>query len=287
MDLENNLPQNDEFYSVNSVDKYLSEIQKYPLLTLEEEVELFNQYYLTHDREVFNRLCEANLKLVVSIARKYTNKGLPFLDLIQEGNLGLMYAVKAYKVEGRFSTYATYCIESFILRAIYNKASLIRLPVNLLEKKSKVRRAINEYMNNNYGEEPKIEDLVELTGLKIEDILRCLKYDNFIYSLNDPIGVEEDDTIENIIADDKFTDDLAYENYMKDYMNSVLNETLDDKRNSIIRSHYGISSGYEKTYEEMSNYYGVSRERVKQLNDDALEKLRKNEKIKCLRKDLF
>lgn len=280
------------FYSDSSIRTYINEISKIPLLSYEEEKELFSLYRENHDKEIFNRICEANLKLVVSIAFKYYNRikqhnyNISPLDMIQDGNFGLMYAIDGFTYGDHFSTYATYCIKSFILKSVYNKASMIRIPVNLIEKKIMVEKALNKYISENLDKEPTVDELSEITGLKVSDVKRCLTYNNLVTSLDNNIA-EEDDSVLDYVASDLSTEDSAINNYLSDYINEVLEEELDEKRKNIVKLHYGFDNKKEQSFYEISKHYGVTRERIKQLNSNALEKLSSNPKIKKLRKDFF
>lgn len=291
--IDDNNEIEDNTYCDDSVKAYLNEIRKIPLLTHSEEKELFNQYRINHDKQIFNRICESNLKLVVSIALKYNrtfkdaNFNVSLLDLIQDGNLGLMYAIDGFEYGEHFSTYATYCIKSFILRGIYNKAFLIRIPVHLMEKKIKIDRAINEYINANAGKSPTIEELTFMTDLKESDIERCLQYNNSIISLNSPIEEDDDDCLEDTIASSFNTEEQAIEAYIKDYIIDILDKLLNERSSDIVKLRYGIEDGTEQTFDEISKKYGVTRMRIKQINCQSLCRLGESTKIKKLRKDFF
>lgn len=299
-DLEENLIDNDNeivdnTYYDDSFKTYLNEIRKIPLLTNDEEKELFNLYRINHDKMIFNRICEANLKLVVSIASKYNkafkeaNLNVSILDLIQDGNLGLMYAIDGFEYGEHFSTYATYCIKSFILRGTFNKAYTIRIPVNLMEKRMKIEKALNIYINMNLGKNPTVKELAFITNLKESDIEKYLKYsnNNNIVSLSTPISEDDDECLEDTIASSFRTEEQAIEAYIKEYVISILDESLNEKSCNIIKLHYGIEQGFEQSFDEISKKYGVTRERIKQINNQSLEKLKESPKIKKLRKDFF
>ena len=253
---------------VNSLREYMNEIVKIPLLTKEEEIELSKAGDV-------DALTQHNLRLVVSVAKKYQNRGLSFMDLIQEGNMGLMTAAKKYDAEKgfRFSTYATYWIKQALSRAISNQSRNIRIPVHMIAEVSKVRQAIVKYEEEN-NETPTNEELAKIMNKKVEDIEKLVKLAWNTVSLNAIVGDEEDTELGDFIADEQtLTPYQSAENAMlKDSLNGLL-DTIGEREAQVIRMRFGLD-GEAMTLEEVGKELGVTKERIRQIEDKALKKLR-------------
>jgi len=268
--------------SVNSDDSvkiYLQQIGKIPLLSGEQELELAKKIYETQDEFSKNLLVNANLRLVVSIAKKYIGRGLSFLDLIQEGNLGLMKAAgrfdytKGYK----FSTYATWWIQQSITRAIADKARIIRLPIHMIESLGKIRRATID-LTTELGHTPTKQEIAYRLGISVNKLTSIIKSAQSTISMETPANSSEDSSkIADFIVDDStITPDsrVSQENLFED-IRKMLSQ-LSPKERDVLILRYGLdSNGTKKTLDEIGSQYGVSRERIRQIENRAIAKLKK------------
>ena len=254
---------------------YLKEIGKVPLLTAEEEIELAKRMELG-DEEAKKRLAEANLRLVVSIAKRYVGRGMLFLDLIQEGNLGLIKAVEKfdYRKGYKFSTYATWWIRQAITRAIADQARTIRIPVHMVETINKLIRVSRQLLQE-LGREPTPEEIAEEMNMPGERVREILKISQEPVSLETPIGEEEDSHLGDFIQDDNVPvpADAAAFTLLKEQLVEVLS-TLTDREQKVLRLRFGLDDGRARTLEEVGKEFNVTRERIRQIEAKALRKLR-------------
>ena len=254
---------------------YLKEIGKVPLLTAEEEIELAKRMELG-DEEAKKRLAEANLRLVVSIAKRYVGRGMLFLDLIQEGNLGLIKAVEKfdYRKGYKFSTYATWWISQAITRAIADQARTIRIPVHMVETINKLIRVSRQLLQE-LGREPTPEEIAEEMNMPVERVREILKISQEPVSLETPIGEEEDSHLGDFIQDDNVPvpADAAAFTLLKEQLVEVLS-TLTDREQKVLRLRFGLDDGRARTLEEVGKEFNVTRERIRQIEAKALRKLR-------------
>lgn len=263
---------------------YLKEIGRVQLLTAEEEVELALKIE-EGDQEAKQRLAEANLRLVVSIAKRYVGRGMQFLDLIQEGNMGLMKAVEKfdYRKGFKFSTYATWWIRQAITRAIADQARTIRIPVHMVETINKLIR-IQRQLLQDLGREPTPEEIGAEMDLPTEKVREILKIAQEPVSLETPIGEEDDSHLGDFIEDQDATspaDHAAYE-LLKEQLEDVL-DTLTDREENVLRLRFGLDDGRTRTLEEVGKVFGVTRERIRQIEAKALRKLRHPSRSKQLK----
>ncbi len=282
VDLEATLPKG--IAVDDPVRMYLKEIGKVPLLTAEEEIELAKLMELG-DEEAKGRLCEANLRLVVSIAKRYVGRGMLFLDLIQEGNLGLIKAVdkfdwrKGYK----FSTYATWWIRQAITRSIADQARTIRIPVHMVETINKLIR-ISRQLLQEYGREPTPEEIAMEMDITEEKVREILKIAQEPVSLETPIGEEEDSHLGDFIPDDDVPApaEAAAFSMLKEQLVEVL-DTLTDREQKVLKLRFGLDDGRARTLEEVGRRFDVTRERIRQIEAKALRKLRHPSRSKKLK----
>ncbi len=268
-DLENNINIEDH------VRMYLKEIGKVPLLTSDEEIELAKRME-QGDEEAKKKLAEANLRLVVSIAKRYVGRGMQLLDLIQEGNLGLMKAVKKfdYKKGYKFSTYATWWIRQAITRAIADQARTIRIPVHMVETINKLLRVSRQLLQE-LGREPTNEEIAERMDIPVSRVREILKISQDPISLETPIGEEEDSHLGDFIKDENITspaDAVAFV-LLKEQLNEVLG-TLTPREQQVLKLRFGLDDGRTRTLEEVGKEFNVTRERIRQIEAKALRKLR-------------
>ena len=266
------------------VKMYLKDIGQVPLLTTDEELELAQK--MSEGQEAAKkRLSEANLRLVVSIAKRYVGRGMLFLDLIQEGNLGLMKAVEKFDYQKgfKFSTYATWWIRQSITRAIADQARTIRIPVHMVET---INRLVREQriLLQELGREPTLEELSERMGVSIERVSEIQKIAQDPVSLETPIGEEEDSHLGDFIEDDKTptASDSVASTMLKEQIARVL-DTLTPREEKVLRLRYGIDDGRPRTLEEVGKEFNVTRERIRQIEAKALRKLRHPSRSKRLR----
>ena len=254
---------------------YLKEIGQIKLLTMEEELELADRIE-AGDEEAKTILAEANLRLVVSIAKRYVGRGMLFLDLIQEGNIGLMKAVEKFDVSKgyKFSTYATWWIRQAITRAIADQARTIRVPVHMVETINKLAR-IQRQLTLELNREPSEEELAKKMNMSVEKIRDIYKISQDPVSLETPIGEEEDSHLGDFIKDESnmSPEEYATNEMLKDEISDVL-LTLTEREEKVIRLRFGLEDGKSRTLEEVGQMFGVTRERIRQIEAKALRKLR-------------
>lgn len=263
---------------------YLKEIGRVDLLTADEEVALAKRIE-EGDEMAKQELAEANLRLVVSIAKRYVGRGMSFLDLIQEGNMGLMKAVEKFDYEKgfKFSTYATWWIRQAITRAIADQARTIRIPVHMVETINKLVR-IQRQLLQDLGREPTPEEIGAEMDLPTEKVRDILKISQEPVSLETPIGEEDDSHLGDFIEDDGATspsDNAAYE-LLKNELKDVL-DTLTDREENVLRLRFGLDDGRQRTLEDVGKVFGVTRERIRQIEAKALRKLRHPSRSKQLK----
>ena len=263
---------------------YLKEIGKVPLLSAEEEIELAKRMELG-DQEAKKRLAEANLRLVVSIAKRYVGRGMLFLDLIQEGNLGLIKAVEKfdYTKGYKFSTYATWWIRQAITRAIADQARTIRIPVHMVETINKVIRVSRQLMQE-LGHDPSPEEISEEMGMPVDKVREILKIAQEPVSLETPIGEEEDSHLGDFIPDEGVSEpsEAASFTLLKEQLVDVLS-TLTPREEKVLKLRFGIEDGRTRTLEEVGKEFNVTRERIRQIEAKALRKLRHPSRSKKLK----
>ena len=254
---------------------YLKEIGKVPLLSAEEEIELAKRMELG-DQEAKKRLAEANLRLVVSIAKRYVGRGMLFLDLIQEGNLGLIKAVEKfdYRKGYKFSTYATWWIRQAITRAIADQARTIRIPVHMVETINKLIRVSRQLLQE-LGREPTPDEIAAEMNMPVERVREILKISQEPVSLETPIGEEEDSHLGDFIQDDNVPvpADAAAFTLLKEQLEEVLG-TLTEREQKVLTLRFGLEDGRARTLEEVGKEFNVTRERIRQIEAKALRKLR-------------
>ncbi len=263
---------------------YLKEIGRVPLLSADEEIELAKRIE-QGDEEAKKRLAEANLRLVVSIAKRYVGRGMLFLDLIQEGNMGLIKAVEKFDYDKgfKFSTYATWWIRQAITRAIADQARTIRIPVHMVETINKLIRVQRQLLQD-FGREPTPEEVAEEMELTPEKVREILKIAQEPVSLETPIGEEDDSHLGDFIEDQDAlapSDAAAYE-LLKEQLEDVL-DTLTDREENVLRLRFGLDDGRTRTLEEVGKVFGVTRERIRQIEAKALRKLRHPSRSKRLK----
>ncbi|MCF8563348.1 RNA polymerase sigma factor RpoD [Alicyclobacillus tolerans] len=263
---------------------YLKEIGRVPLLSAQEEIELAKRIE-DGDEEAKRRLAEANLRLVVSIAKRYVGRGMLFLDLIQEGNLGLIKAVEKfdYRKGYKFSTYATWWIRQAITRAIADQARTIRIPVHMVETINKLIR-ISRQLLQELGREPTAEEIATEMDMSPEKVREIQKIAQEPVSLETPIGEEDDSHLGDFIPDDEAlapADAAAYE-LLKEQLEDVL-DTLTEREENVLRLRFGLDDGRTRTLEEVGKVFGVTRERIRQIEAKALRKLRHPSRSKRLK----
>ena len=254
---------------------YLREIGQIPLLSYEEEID-YAQRVLKGDEEAKQKLIESNLRLVVSIAKKHTNRGLKMLDLIQEGNMGLMKAVEKFEYEKgfKFSTYATWWIRQAITRAIADQGRTIRIPVHMIETINKIKKESRIILQET-GKEPTAEELSKKLEIPVDKVKNILEMNQDPISLETPVGSEEDSELGDFVEDDKFLNpyDATTRVLLKEQLDEIL-KTLNEREEMVLRYRYGLDDGSQKTLEEVGKIFNVTRERIRQIEVKALRKLR-------------
>ncbi|MBQ9908041.1 MAG: RNA polymerase sigma factor RpoD [Oscillospiraceae bacterium] len=276
---------NDEISNDDSVKIYLKEIGRVPLLTAEEETDLARRLADNpHDEGARQRLAEANLRLVVSIAKKYVGRGMQFLDLIQEGNMGLLKAVDKfdYTKGFKFSTYATWWIRQAITRALADQARTIRIPVHMVESITKVKKVSSQILHET-GQEASPEEIASKLEMPVEKVLEIMRIAQDPVSLETPVGEEEDSHLGDFIPDDQAPspDEAASNAMLKEQLNEVLS-TLTDREAKVMRMRYGLENGRQQTLEDVGKALGVTRERIRQIEAKALRKLKHYSRSKKL-----
>ena len=263
---------------------YLKEIGRVPLLSNDEEQEL-SERMAKGDIEARKRLSEANLRLVVSIAKRYVGRGMQFLDLIQEGNLGLIKAVEKFDhTKGfKFSTYATWWIRQAITRAIADQARTIRIPVHMVETINKVKKVSSQLLHQN-GHEPSAEEIAKELDMSVDTVREILRVSQEPVSLETPIGEEEDSHLGDFIQDDEAPSpaDAASHTLLKEQLGNVLS-TLTPREEKVLRLRFGLEDGRSRTLEEVGKEFNVTRERIRQIEAKALRKLRHPSRSKRLK----
>ncbi len=287
-DDEDTLNSNQYFDDVSddSVRLYLREIGKIPLLNAEEELALA-QKVVAGDKRAKDKMAEANMRLVVSIAKRYSGRGLDFLDLIQEGNTGLLRAVEKFDPDKgfKFSTYATWWIRQAITRAIADQARVIRIPVHMVETINKLLRT-QRRMTQELNREPTIEELAKELEMEPEKVEYVIKIKQDIQSLDAGVGrdgEDEDSVLQDFIEDEESAtpEESATTQLLKEQVQSVLS-TLSDREQKIVRMRFGLDNGKSHTLEEVGQEFAVTRERIRQIEAKALAKLRKHKDAKKL-----
>jgi RNA polymerase primary sigma factor len=284
-DFEKELDDNNysaNIFSEDMIKQYLTGLVEYPVLSMEEEKELFTRYN-NGELNVKDKIINSNLKLVVSIAKKYIGRGVEFLDLIQFGNEGLIKAVDKFDVTlgYKFSTYATWWIKQSISRSIADCGRTIRIPVHMKEKLDKIKMCSNKFTKE-HGRKPNVEELMELTGYTEDIVSRCLIYDNNIVSLDAPVGEMEhgvETTIGDFIKDERNVspEEEGIKLIEKQEVNTLL-ECLTPRERTIIEMRFGFYDGIPKTLEAVGQEFHITRERIRQIEAKALRKLRRRTK---------
>ena len=263
---------------------YLKEIGRVPLLTPQEEIDLAIRM-AQGDVAARKRLSEANLRLVVSIAKRYVGRGMQFLDLIQEGNLGLIKAVEKfdYTKGFKFSTYATWWIRQAITRAIADQARTIRIPVHMVETINKVKKISSQLLHQN-GHEPSAEEIADEMGVSVEKVREIMRVAQEPVSLETPIGEEEDSHLGDFIPDEDapVPAEAAYHTLLREQLGDVLS-TLTPREEKVLRLRFGLEDGRPRTLEEVGKEFNVTRERIRQIEAKALRKLRHPSRSKRLK----
>lgn len=276
-----------ELPAVNSVQLYFHQINSIPLLEADEELALAKRC-LAGDKEAMNKLVEANLRLVISIAKHYHSPTLTFMDIVQEGNIGLCKAAEKfdYTKGYKFSTYATWWVRQTINRALAIQDRTIRIPTNLVEYHNKLTKVLAKF-SGEYGRTPTVDELVEETGWPQECIIKLLDLDMHTVSLDSPMGDEDESTLGDVVPDTRYSPtENAMREADKQAVRSVLN-TLSEKERDVISLRFGIEDDNPLTLEEIGERFNVTRERIRQIEGKALKKLRHPSRSKLLKEMLL
>ncbi|MFQ5452208.1 MAG: RNA polymerase sigma factor RpoD [Candidatus Paceibacterota bacterium] len=261
--------------SLDPIKMYLKEIGLHPLLVFEEEIDLAKRHE-KGDLEAREKLIKSNLRLVVSIAKKYLGRRLSFLDLIQEGNQGLIKAVEKYDWRRgyKFSTYATWWIRQAITRAIADQSRTIRIPVHMVDSINRYYK-MQRKLTQELGREPKLEEVAQRMEITVPEVENLIKISQHPKSLSTPIGDDKETTLEQFIADlDQPTlEDSVSKEFLRDYLNDVL-DTLSDRERKVLIMRFGLDDGKPKTLEDVGKEFSVTRERIRQIEAKAIRKLR-------------
>lgn len=284
---KNEFNEADDVFIADSLKAYLNSISNHPRLTFEQEKEL-SEKILNGDKKAENTLVECNLLLVVSIAKRYYGCGLPLLDLIQEGNLGLMKA--AHKFDGskgfRFSTYATYWIKQSISRSLADNSRTIRMPGHMVELLSKIKAATN-ILSQELNRDPKDSEIAEYIQVEVEKVQTALEMSRAVSSLDVPISDDGETSFGDIIPDPNSSNPYtALESEAESQIIEDVLSTLSSKEASVLKMRFGIEQAKPMTLEEVGNHFGVSKERVRQIENKALRKLRNPIRANALREVL-
>lgn len=266
-----------QYGELDAANIYLKEIGPIPLFTPEEELNYFKLYDKTHDRELRNFICEHNLKLVVSIAKRFNGRGLLFTDLIQEGNKGLMSAIDRFDYTRgcKFSTAATWSIRQAITRAIANQARDVRIPVHNFTKLRKLKTSI-DYLISILHRDPTVEELSMETGFTCDEVMELLSYDINIVSIDSPVGEDKDTTIGDFVGyDEELIEDKVANDSFVDFLMKEVVDVLTDKEFYVISHRYGFNNKEPETLEVIGQAFDVSRERIRQIEARAMKKLEK------------
>jgi RNA polymerase primary sigma factor len=275
-------------FEEDSVKTYLREISRHKLLNGREEIELARAIR-NGDKVARRKLIQANLRLVVSIAKRYTNHGLSFQDLIQEGSLGLIRAVEKFDPEkgNKFSTYATWWIRQAVTRALANKSRTIRVPVHMNDVINKLRKVVR-LLAQELGRRPTMEELVESSGLEKEKVQLAFSASKTLLSLDAACGEESDNTLSDLIQDDHIAspDEAAATQLLSTHVDELLGH-LTARERDVITLRYGLQTDRSLSLEELGRVLGLTRERVRQIEMKAMQKLRKNQQVAGLREFLY
>ncbi|MDD4178917.1 MAG: RNA polymerase sigma factor RpoD [Candidatus Margulisbacteria bacterium] len=271
----------------DTVRMYLREIGRFPLLTSEEEIVLAKRMK-TEDMRAKHKLVNSNLRLVVSIAKKYTGRGMVFLDLVQEGNLGLIRAVEKfdYRMGYKFSTYATWWIRQAITRAIADQARTIRIPVHMIETINRLRKT-SRILLQQLGRKPTEKEIAQRTRMSMEKVREIIRISQVPLSLEAPIGDEESSRLGDFVEDGTIQapDEVVLQGLLRDDLEEVMN-TLSERERTVLKLRFGLDDGHPRTLEEVGRVFAVTRERIRQIEAKALRKLKHPTRARKLREYL-